>query len=86
MEQDIFTKALRQTLDSKSRLIVHATLTAMAHILYQLRVVTLFLELMYLAMAMELQAVGLQEPVLQPIRCAGQDVMMQTFWLVLKLP
>jgi hypothetical protein len=57
----------------------------MVHILYQLLEEILLQMQVYLAMAKEQQVVDHQKLELQPIRFAGVDVLVQTFWLVMKL-
>jgi hypothetical protein len=57
----------------------------MVHILYQLLEEISLLMQVYLAMAKEQQVVDHQKLELQPIKFAGVYVMMQIFWLVLKL-
>ena len=67
------------------------TMKVMVHILYQQQVATLLLELVCLVLAMELQVDDHQKLELQPTKRVGQirslvDVLMQTFWLLLRLP
>lgn len=88
LEQDIFLKAFWQILIEPKmyRFIVHGIVKVMVHTLYQLPEEISLLMQVYLAMETEQQVVDHQKHELQPIRFVGMDVMMQTFWLVLKLP
>jgi len=90
LEQNILTKAIWRQFQfvietQMKHSIVHVTLMVMVHILYQLPEEISLLMQVFLAMEMEQQVVDHQKHELQPIRFAGVDVFLQTFWLVLKL-